>query len=65
MDVIFTVLLQKWLLEKMCPCTSQHHWIPQCKCVLRCCEKCPDISMPHQETNIDATKTCSEIRFYV
>ena len=48
-----------------CPCTSQHNGLPHWKCVLSCCDKCPGISVPHQETNTNATNTCSTIRFHV
>ena len=34
-------------MAKMCPCPSQNHGLPHWKCVLRCCEKFPVISIPH------------------
>ena len=46
----------------MCPCPSQHNGLPHCKGVLRCCDKCPGISITYQDTNIDATNTFSTIR---
>ena len=49
----------------MCPCPSQQHRLPHCEFLLRYCEKCPDISIPRQETNKDATNTCSTIHFRV
>ena len=51
-------------MSTMCPCPSQHHGLPHWKCTLRCCEKFPGISIPHQETNKDATNMCSKIRFH-
>ena len=47
------------------PCPSQHHWIPHWKYVLRCCEKFPSISIPHQEKNTYATNTCSTISCHI
>ena len=44
---------------------AQHHWLPHWKYVLRCCEKCPGISIPRQDKNKDATNTCSKIHFHV
>ena len=49
----------------MCHCPSKRHGLSHWKCVLRCCGKCPGISMPRQETNTDAKNTCSTIRFHV
>ena len=51
-------------MVKFCPCPSQHHGLPHCKCALLCCDKFPIIIIPHQETNKDATNTCSAIRFH-
>ena len=28
------------------PCTYKHHGLLHCKCVLRCCDKCPSIVLP-------------------
>ena len=39
-------------MVKMCPCPSQKNGLPQCKCVLSCCDKCPVISISHQETDM-------------
>ena len=47
----------------MYPCTSQNQYIPDWKCILHCCEKCPGIIIPHHDTNTDAIKTCSTIHF--
>ena len=48
----------------MCQCTSQHHGLLHWKYVLRCWEKVPGISIPHQEKNKYATNTCTTIRFH-
>ena len=50
---------------KMCPCSLKHHGIPHWKSALRCCDKCPGISIPCQERNKDAANTCSKIRFHI
>ena len=52
-------------IENLCPCPSQYHGIPHWKCVLRCFDKCLGISIPRQETNKYATKTCSTIQYHV
>ena len=65
MDVIFTILQQIWLWKKNCPCTSNHHGIPHWKCVLRCSDKCPSISITHKDTNKNATDKFSKTRFHV
>ena len=51
--------------EKMFPCTSQHHGIPHWKFLLCCCDKCPGISIPNQETNEYSKTTCLTIHFHV
>ena len=48
-------------MAKMFPCPSQHHEIPHWKCVLLL----PGVSIPHQETNIDETNTCSTVCFLI
>ena len=52
-------------MSKKIPCPSKHHGLPHWKCLLRCCDKCLDISIPRQDTNKYATNTCSKIRFHV
>ena len=52
-------------MAKMCPCTCKHHNIPQWKCVLRCCYKCPIIVPSSHEENKDTTNTCPTIIFHV
>ena len=52
-------------MEKTCPCTSKHHGIPHWEFVLRCCDKCPSIVLPSQQTIKDITNTCKTIRFNV
>ena len=49
----------------ICPCPSQHHGLSHWKCVLRCCEKCPSITISNQDKNKDATNMFSKIRFHV
>ena len=52
-------------ISKMCPGPSQYHGLPHWKYVLRCCEKCPGISIPCLESNKYESKMCSKIRFSV
>ena len=52
-------------MGKNCLCPSQHYGLPNWKCVLLCCEKCPSISIHHQDTSTDAKNMCSTIRFHV
>ena len=65
MDIIFAILIQIWLYQKKIHSLSQHHGLPHWKCVLRYCDKFPDISITHQEKNKDATNRCSTIHFHV
>ena len=37
------------------------HW----KCVLRCCDKCPCINLPDQETDNQCSETTPSIRFHI
>ena len=45
--------------------TSKHHGLPHCKCVLRCCDKCPIIALPSQGANKYTTNSCPTIIFHV
>ena len=36
---------------KMCAYSQSDHVLPHWKCVLQCCEKCPSINLPDQETD--------------
>ena len=51
--------------EIMYPCTAIHHMLPYWKCMLLCCDKCPNIFIPIQEENKDKTNTCTTIRFNI
>ena len=44
-------------MEKMCPCTYEHHGITHWKYVLRCCDKYPSIVLPSQE-EINIQQSC-------
>ena len=48
-------------MAKMWPCPSQNHRLTDREFLLRFCEKCPGISIPHLKTNKDATNMCSTI----
>ena len=52
-------------MSTMCPCNAKHHGTPHWKYVLHCCDKCPNIVLPIQETKEDTTKTCLTIIFHV
>ena len=52
-------------MEKMCPCTSKHHGLPHCKCVLSWCDKFPIIVLHSKEANTDTTNTFPTIIFQV
>ena len=51
--------------ETMFTCNYKHHGLPQWKHILRCCDKCPNIVLPIQETNKDTTNMCLTIRFHI
>ena len=51
-------------METMFPCTSKHHGLSYCKCVLCCCDKYQIIVLTIQEANKDTTNTCPTIRFH-
>ena len=49
----------------MCTYPQSAHKLPPCKCVLRCCSKCPCINLPDQETDNQHSETTPSIRFHV
>ena len=50
-------------MAEMFTCKSAHHVITQWKCVLRCCNKCPNMFITSQEANRDTTNMFPTIRF--
>ena len=52
-------------MATMCPYHSQHHGLPYCKGVLRCCDKYPGNRITHKKKNTDAKNTSSAINFHV
>ena len=36
---------------KMCAYTQSYHALPDWKCVLQCCAKCPCVNIPDQKTD--------------
>ena len=52
-------------MATFCTLTSAHHVFTHWKRVLRCCEKCPIIIIPSQESNGDTTNICTTISFKV
>ena len=50
---------------KMCAYSQSDHALPHCKCVLRCCAKCPSINLTDQETDDQYPDTIPSIRFHV
>ena len=50
---------------KMCAYSQSDHALPQWKCVLRCCVKCPIINIPDQETYDQYPDTSPSIRFHI
>ena len=49
----------------MCAYPQSDHALPQWKCVLRCCSKCPSINIPDQETYDQYPNTSPSIRFNI
>ena len=41
------------------------HALPHWKCVLRCCDQCPSINVPDQETYDKHPKPIPSIRFHI
>ena len=50
---------------KMCAYSQSDLTLPQWKCVLRCCAKCPSINLPDQETDDQYPDTSPSIRFHI
>ena len=50
---------------KTCTYPHSYHALPHWKCVLRCCDKCPYINFPDQETDIQYSETTPSIRFHI
>ena len=50
---------------KICAYSQSNHALPNCKCVLRCCAKCPSINITDQETDDQYPDTSPSIRFHI
>ena len=50
---------------KMCAHPQSDHALLYCKCVLRCCAKCPCINIPYQEIDDQYLDTTFQILFYI
>ena len=50
---------------KMCEYSQLDHELPHCKCVVRCCAKCPRINLSDQETDYQYPDTSPSIRFHI
>ena len=49
----------------MCTYPQSEHALTHWKCVLRCCNDCPCINIPDQETTKNHEKTTPSIRFHI
>ena len=49
----------------MCAYSKLDHLLPQWKCVLQCCAKCPGISLTDQETYDKYPNTSPSTRFHI
>ena len=49
----------------ICAYSQSYHALPNWKCVLRCCAKCPGVNFPDQETDIQYSNTSPSIRFHI
>ena len=49
----------------MCAYPQSDHAPPPWKCVLRCCDDCPCINLPDQETDNQNSNTTPSIRFHI
>ena len=49
----------------MCAYTQSDHALPQCKYVMRCCDKFPCVNLPGQEKYDYYTDTSPSIRFHI
>ena len=50
---------------KFCAYPQPDHALPQWKCVMQCCAKCPSIRLPDQETDYQYSGTSPSIRFHI
>ena len=50
---------------KICAYSQSDHALPNCKCVLRCCAKCPSINITDQETDDQYPDTSPSISFHI
>ena len=48
---------------KMCTYPQSDYALPHCKCVLRCCDDCPCINIPNQETTKNMKKQHPQLGF--
>ena len=51
--------------ETICAYPHFDHALTHWKCVLRCCDYCPCINLPDQETNKKHEETTPSIRFHI
>ena len=51
--------------DTMCTYPQSDHAFLQCKFVLRCCDDCPCINIPDQDTNKKHEETTPLIRFHI
>ena len=49
----------------MCAYPKSYHALPHCKCVFRCCAKCPCLNLPDQETDNQYSDTSISIQFHI
>ena len=45
--------------------SQSYHALPHWKCVMQCCDKCPGINIPDQETYDQYPNTITSIRFHI
>ena len=65
MDVIFITLLQICICQKCVPVAHTILGYHTVNIYYIVAKKCPGFSIPCQDINIDATNTCSTIRFHI
>ena len=63
--LIFTPKRMIWQKETMCAYTHSYHALPHCKCVLRCCSKCPSVDLSDQEIADHYPDTSPSIRSHI
>ena len=49
----------------MCTYPQSDNISPQCKCVMRCCAKCPCVNLLDQETSDQYSFTSPSIRYHI